>query len=163
MAGGGGCATGPRNRLAGRQRAVHLRTVIRGFGQIVLTGARERSSKLVEYTGDVGGGIAVGAIRRSEGRGKHPSGLKPDVDLIGFIGPAKTVPLLQSRSLSSFSQPVRPRFVFSYLRHGFGTLTAFISDNPFAPGGFPCRISTTTCGMQCGRWARRLVWRCWQF
>jgi hypothetical protein len=30
-------------------------------------------------------------------------GLKPDADLIGFIGPAKAVPLLQSTSKASFS------------------------------------------------------------
>jgi len=30
-------------------------------------------------------------------------GLKPDIDLIGFIGPAKAVPLLQSMSKAAFS------------------------------------------------------------
>jgi hypothetical protein len=36
-------------------------------------------------------------------------GLKPDIGLIGFIGPAKAVPLLQSTSKASFSAACKAR------------------------------------------------------
>jgi len=43
-------------------------------------------------------------------------GLKPDVAMIGFNGPAKAVPLLQSMSKMIFPQPVKPEIIEDRLR-----------------------------------------------
>jgi len=47
--------------------------------------------------------------------GKNPQGLKPNIDFMGFIGPAEAVPLLQSLEESAlqgvFLRPVKSRFV----------------------------------------------------